>query len=72
MEKKSFTNSEGYKLTFRSGTGWNDQYPGWYMECRTCSSETRVGSNDLRSVQCSKCVQSSLASLGSVCNVEAI
>ena len=56
-------NSEGYLLEYRSGTAWNEKGKSWYLECRGCGTMTRVGSRDVKSVLCHKCVSKSMNEL---------
>jgi len=57
---KAKTNKNGYRIEWKKGTNWNDKSFGWYLECRGCGEMTRVGSEDLESVLCSRCVSASL------------
>ena len=57
---KTTINENGYKLEWKKGTWWNEKTFGWYLECKGCNEPTRVGSEDLAWVQCSKCTQRSL------------
>ena len=57
---KTTTNIRGYLLEWKKGTNWNDKSFGWYLECRDCGEPTKIGSKDVESVLCSKCVSKSL------------
>ena len=49
-------NLKGYKLEYLKGTKWNDHGFSWYLECRECSEMCKVGSQNVESILCSKCV----------------
>jgi hypothetical protein len=51
-------NLKGYRLEYKQGTKWNDVGLSWYLECKECSEMTKVGSQHVDSVLCSKCVSS--------------
>jgi len=57
------TNEKGYKLEYRAGTKWNETGKSWYLECRGCGEMTRIGSKEVSSVLCHKCVSKSMSEL---------
>lgn len=58
---KTKLSKTGYKMIFQEGKRWNERGMYWHMECKKCFSMTKVGSEDVTGIVCSKCVQKTLS-----------
>ena len=56
MKPTKKVNDQGFTLEWRMGNKWNEKHFAWYMECKKCSEPVRVGSDEVKSVTCWKCV----------------
>lgn len=63
MANKTKITSKGYKLEYRMGTRWNEKSMGWYIDCRSCGEQMRVGSDDVEAATCSNCVSAQVNSI---------
>jgi len=63
MAEKTKISNQGYRLEYRMGTRWNEQSMGWYIDCKSCGEQVRVGSDEVEAATCSKCVSAQVNSV---------
>tara|TARA_Y100000389_G_C17102207_1_gene336490 strand:- start:8 stop:244 length:237 start_codon:yes stop_codon:yes gene_type:complete len=63
MAEKTKISNQGYRLEYKMGTRWNEKSMGWYIDCKSCGEQVRVGSDDIEACTCSKCVSSQVNSI---------
>lgn len=63
MAEKTKISNQGYRLEYKMGTRWNEQNMGWYIDCKSCGEQMRVGSDDVEAATCSSCVSAQVNSV---------
>jgi len=63
MAEKIKMSGQGYRLEYRMGTRWNEKSMGWYIDCKSCGEQTRIGSDEVDAATCSSCVNAQVNSI---------